>query len=121
MVREVDCFVFEKISFVFQFTTKPNIGWVGGFAPLSGVLLCVILAVMVICSMQWIRRGGYFQVKHPNTLNRLISILILDFLLDSSSVLRVFHFVDSSRSELLGLFSKCLIVKSTMFISFLLK
>jgi hypothetical protein len=35
---------------------------VGGFAPLSGVILFIILAIIVICSMQWIRRGGHFQV-----------------------------------------------------------
>ncbi|UJR09322.1 hypothetical protein I4U23_013565 [Adineta vaga] len=46
----------------FMFTTKPNVGWVGGFAPLSGVILCIILAVIIICSMQWIRRGGHFQI-----------------------------------------------------------
>ncbi|CAF1075995.1 unnamed protein product [Rotaria sordida] len=46
----------------YMFTTKPDIGWIGGFAPLSGVILCVILIVIIICSMQWIRRGGYFQI-----------------------------------------------------------
>ncbi len=48
--------------FRLQFTTKPDVGWVGGFAPLSGVILFIILAIIVICSMQWIRRGGHFQV-----------------------------------------------------------
>ncbi|CAF3083659.1 unnamed protein product [Rotaria socialis] len=47
---------------VFMFTTRPNVGWIGGFAPLSGVILCIILLVMIICSMHWIRRGGHFQV-----------------------------------------------------------
>jgi hypothetical protein len=45
-----------------QFTTIPGIGWVGGFAPLSGVILCVVVVTMVICSMEWIRQKGYFQV-----------------------------------------------------------
>ncbi|CAF1400176.1 unnamed protein product [Adineta steineri] len=45
----------------FMFTTKPDVGWVGGFAPISGIILCIILATIVICSMQWIRRGGHFQ------------------------------------------------------------
>ncbi|CAF1369438.1 unnamed protein product [Rotaria magnacalcarata] len=40
-----------------RFTTEPNIGWVGGFASLSGLLLCIILSVIVVCSMRWIRRG----------------------------------------------------------------
>ncbi|CAF5170933.1 unnamed protein product, partial [Rotaria magnacalcarata] len=41
----------------YLFTTEPNIGWVGGFASLSGLLLCIILSVIVVCSMRWIRRG----------------------------------------------------------------
>ncbi|CAF0824051.1 unnamed protein product, partial [Didymodactylos carnosus] len=44
------------------FTLAAKSGWVHGFAPLSGVLLCVILAVIVICSMSYVRRGGHFQV-----------------------------------------------------------
>ncbi|XP_067653727.1 NADPH oxidase 5-like [Haliotis asinina] len=47
---------------VFIFTTEANIGWVAGFAPLSGVLLVVVFVVMFICSMSFVRRGGYFQV-----------------------------------------------------------
>lgn len=54
--------LFSRKIFAFQFTTGPNIGWVGGFAPLSGVILTIILSIMVICSMEWIRRGGHFQV-----------------------------------------------------------
>ncbi|CAF1196565.1 unnamed protein product [Adineta ricciae] len=46
----------------YMFATRPNLGWVGGLAPLTGVILCIILAVIVICSMQWIRRGGHFQI-----------------------------------------------------------
>ncbi|CAF1211376.1 unnamed protein product [Adineta ricciae] len=46
----------------YMFTTTPDIGWIGGFAPLSGVILWVILAIIVVFSMQWIRRGGHFQL-----------------------------------------------------------
>ncbi|XP_046576417.1 NADPH oxidase 5-like [Haliotis rubra] len=46
----------------FIFTTEANIGWVAGFAPLSGVLLVVVFVVMFICSMPFVRRSGYFQV-----------------------------------------------------------
>ncbi|CAF4424295.1 unnamed protein product, partial [Rotaria magnacalcarata] len=46
----------------YMFTTRPDVGWVGGFASLSGIILCIILAAIVICSMQWIRRGGHFEV-----------------------------------------------------------
>ncbi|CAF4042661.1 unnamed protein product [Adineta steineri] len=45
----------------FMFTTYPDIGWVGGFTPLSGIILCIILAIIIICSMKWIRHGGHFQ------------------------------------------------------------
>ncbi|CAF1133458.1 unnamed protein product [Adineta steineri] len=47
---------------VYMFTTKHGIGWIGDFAPLSGIILCIILIIIVICSMQWIRRGGHFQI-----------------------------------------------------------
>ncbi|XP_067653681.1 NADPH oxidase 5-like [Haliotis asinina] len=47
---------------VFIFTTEANIGWVAGFAPLSGVLLVVVFVVMFICSMSFVRRSGNFQV-----------------------------------------------------------
>ena len=47
----------------FQFTVKPDIGWIHGSAALSGIILCVILLIIMICSMQWIRRGGHFQVS----------------------------------------------------------
>ena len=46
----------------YLFTTRPNIGLLWGFAPLSGVILDVILVIMVVLSMNFVRRGGYFQV-----------------------------------------------------------
>jgi hypothetical protein len=55
---------------------ESKLGWVKGFAPLSGVILCIILLVMIICSMHWVRRGGYFQVSTIHvlfTINDLIS------------------------------------------------
>ena len=61
----------------FMFTTKPDVGWVGGFAPLSGVILCIILAIIVICSMQWIRRGGHFQVFYWTHLLYLPFFILL--------------------------------------------
>ncbi|KAK6185049.1 hypothetical protein SNE40_007371 [Patella caerulea] len=44
------------------FTTKAGLGWVAGTAPLTGVVLVVILIVMVICSMSFVRRSGHFEV-----------------------------------------------------------
>ncbi|KAK7481433.1 hypothetical protein BaRGS_00027284, partial [Batillaria attramentaria] len=47
------------------FTLKTGIGWIHGFAPLSGVILDVILAVMFICSMDFVRRSGFFELYIP--------------------------------------------------------
>ncbi|ESO81905.1 hypothetical protein LOTGIDRAFT_207486 [Lottia gigantea] len=44
------------------FTTKANLGWLLGSAPITGVLLCPILIVMVICSMSFVRRSGHFEI-----------------------------------------------------------
>ncbi|RDD42245.1 NADPH oxidase 5 [Trichoplax sp. H2] len=44
------------------FTTKYKIGWVGGTAYITGYPLVIILLVMIICSMPFVRRKGYFQV-----------------------------------------------------------
>lgn len=42
-------------------TTKPD--WVQNTAGATGVLLTIILIVMVICSLPFVRRNGYFQVS----------------------------------------------------------
>ena len=48
----------------YLFTLKTGVGYVGpGFAFVSGVVLDVILFIMVICSLPYIRRNGYFQVS----------------------------------------------------------
>ena len=38
--------------------------WPWGFAPLSGVLLLVILLVMVVMSQSFVRKSGYFELFH---------------------------------------------------------
>ena len=49
------------------FTSKPGLfGLMGGAANPTGVALVVILAVMVVCSMKWMRKGGYFEVSGEN-------------------------------------------------------
>lgn len=53
----------SNLSFVqCLFTTKVRLGLVPGAASITGIILCVILLTMVVCSMQWIRRGGHFQI-----------------------------------------------------------
>ena len=45
-------------------TSKPKyFGLVPGTAFPTGVGLLVILLIMFICSMKWVRKGGYFEVK----------------------------------------------------------
>ncbi|XP_041355501.1 NADPH oxidase 5-like [Gigantopelta aegis] len=46
----------------FVFTTKANIGWISGSAPLTGIILMVILVVMCVFSMPFVRRSGHFQI-----------------------------------------------------------
>ena len=44
-------------------TAKPNLfGLIPGWANPTGVVLMGIIIVMVICSMPFVRRGGYFEV-----------------------------------------------------------
>ena len=41
----------------------------GGYANPTGVALIVILTVMVVCSMSFVRRSGYFQVFYLSHLS----------------------------------------------------
>ena len=53
-----------------MFTTKPGMfGLFGGFANPTGVALIIILTIMFICSLSFVRRGGYFQVFYFSHLN----------------------------------------------------
>ena len=44
------------------FWIRTGLGWVGGAAGLTGVLLTIILAVMVVFSLPCVRRKGFFEV-----------------------------------------------------------
>ncbi|XP_065936823.1 NADPH oxidase 5-like [Magallana gigas] len=44
------------------FTTKAGIGWVGASAYITGWPILLILITMFICSLPFVRRGGYFEV-----------------------------------------------------------
>ena len=47
-----------------MFSSKPGVfGLVPGFANPTGVALIIILPLMVVCSMSFVRRSGYFQVN----------------------------------------------------------
>ncbi|KAK3691612.1 hypothetical protein RRG08_048730, partial [Elysia crispata] len=43
------------------FTTDAKLGWIGHLAPLTGVILDIILIIMVVASRPFVRRSGYFQ------------------------------------------------------------
>ena len=44
-------------------TTKPGyFGLIPGTANPTGIALLVILIIMFVCSMKWVRKGGYFEV-----------------------------------------------------------
>jgi hypothetical protein len=46
------------------FTDRPHyFGLIGGWANPTGVVLIVVLMVMFVCSMKWVRKGGYFEVN----------------------------------------------------------
>ena len=46
------------------FTTKPGLfGTVHGLANPTGVALMAILAVIIVSSMKWVRKGGYFEAS----------------------------------------------------------
>ena len=47
------------------FTTKPQkYGLIPGMAFPSGFFLLFLLCVIVVCSLKWVRQGGYFEVQH---------------------------------------------------------
>ena len=46
----------------YVFWVNTGLGWVGGAAGLTGVLLFIILIIMVACSLPFVRRKGYFEV-----------------------------------------------------------
>jgi hypothetical protein len=61
------------------FTTKPGLfGTVHGIANPTGVALMVLLTTLVISSMKWVRKGGYFEVSDKRisqTMSKLATIV----------------------------------------------
>ncbi|XP_054476510.1 NADPH oxidase 5 [Anoplopoma fimbria] len=50
-------------------TTRPGIGWVGGSASLTGVILQLMIGLMVLCSSTFVRRSGHFEVFYWSHLS----------------------------------------------------
>ncbi|KAI3379077.1 hypothetical protein SNEBB_009494 [Seison nebaliae] len=46
------------------FDISLGIGWIAGLAPVTGVVLCLILLIMSLASLPVVRKSGYFQVFH---------------------------------------------------------
>ena len=45
-------------------TSRPGLfGTVGGVANPTGVALVAVVTVITVCSMTWVRKGGYFEVR----------------------------------------------------------
>ena len=104
-------------------TSKPKyFGLVPGTAYPTGVGLLVILLIMFICSMKWVRKGGYFEVKtnfydcsinyrylieytgfitYTLAITKLYGFLYLDILLDSFTLRPVLGPSYHSRSSIL--------------------
>ncbi|XP_036391561.1 NADPH oxidase 5 [Megalops cyprinoides] len=53
----------------YLFTTRPGIGWVGGTASITGVVLQFIISLMVVCSSTFVRRSGHFEVFYWSHLS----------------------------------------------------
>uniref|UniRef100_A0A670JGN2 NADPH oxidase 5 n=1 Tax=Podarcis muralis TaxID=64176 RepID=A0A670JGN2_PODMU len=46
----------------YLFTTRPGIGWIYGTASLTGLMLQLLIALMLVCSSTFVRKGGHFEV-----------------------------------------------------------
>ena len=50
----------------YLFTRRPGVGWLPGFAYISGDALFALLLVMLLTSLPVVRASGHFQVRDPN-------------------------------------------------------
>lgn len=56
-------------AFDWLLTDKPQyFGLISGWGNPTGVVLLIVLLIMFICSMHWVRKDGYFEVKHHFSL-----------------------------------------------------
>ena len=62
------------------FTNRPHyFGLIPGWANPTGVSVLVVLLVMSVCSMKWVRKGGYFEVFYFSHLLYVIYWVLLIF------------------------------------------
>uniref|UniRef100_A0A7M4FQR9 NADPH oxidase 5 n=1 Tax=Crocodylus porosus TaxID=8502 RepID=A0A7M4FQR9_CROPO len=63
----------------YLFTTHPGIGWVGGSASVTGIILQLLITLMLLCSSTFVRRSGHFEVFYWTHLSYvpLWALLIL--------------------------------------------
>ncbi|XP_021366755.1 NADPH oxidase 5-like isoform X2 [Mizuhopecten yessoensis] len=59
------------------FTTRAGFGWVYGTAILTGWALDLTLIIMIICSLEFVRRGGHFQVFYNTHMLYLLFWILL--------------------------------------------
>jgi len=78
-------------------TANSDPDWVQDTAVITGVLLLVILVIMVICSLPFVRRNGYFQVHKILTSNNVNNICtLLGVLLDSPLICSILYFTNTT-------------------------
>ncbi|XP_041852974.1 NADPH oxidase 5 [Melanotaenia boesemani] len=58
-------------------TTRPGVGWVGGAASLTGVVLQLLICLMVLCSSTFVRRSGHFEVFYWSHLSYVLVWVLL--------------------------------------------
>ncbi|XP_069102288.1 NADPH oxidase 5-like isoform X2 [Argopecten irradians] len=59
------------------FTTRAGYGWVYGTAILTGWALDIVLVIMIICSLEFVRRGGHFQVFYNTHMLYILFWILL--------------------------------------------
>ena len=71
-------FTTTNFSYLFTLNSRPGIfGLIPGVANPTGVSLIIILTIMVICSMDFVRRSGKFQVFYFTHLLYYCYIVLL--------------------------------------------
>ncbi|XP_033725536.1 NADPH oxidase 5-like isoform X2 [Pecten maximus] len=59
------------------FTNRAGYGWVYGTAIVTGWVLDIIIVIMIICSLEFVRRGGHFQVFYTTHMLYILFWILL--------------------------------------------